>query len=174
MRKGLSGHVYAIQPVGMDVVKVGTTTDPVGRTAQLAAFSPVPLVFRHLLMVDTKRCGQTWEADILGWSAFSGGYGEWRSDLALIDELFACIAPAVCVKDQYEIKRSRARPGVRMSPDALQDQMDFVTYLDLYEGWDHDALRKVGLAGYTQKPSAKTYDLVRAELAQMPRFAGAA
>ena len=158
MNKGGPGYVYAIQPVGMDVVKIGTTTTPKTRAWALSAYSPVPLVFRHLLQVETKRVGCVFEADLLGWSDASTGWGEWRNDLALIDDLFACIAPAVCVRDDFKIERGQIKSGSRLSPDDLYGRADVAAYRDLAPGhhWNIDAA-----IGLTNQPTTKHYSAAR-------------
>lgn len=158
------GFVYAIQPIGMDCVKIGTTNNPTQRALSLAAYSPVPLVFRHLLQVETKRVGCVFEADILGWSMFATGWGEWRTDLDLVDDLFACVAPAVCVRDEYTIQRGKTKGGARLHPDETHGRADVAVYMDMARGNEWDARSAIGLHN---QPTECTVARAREKLAHL-------
>lgn len=98
------GYVYAMQPEGMDIVKIGATISPESRLNQMRLYSPQPMVFRHLLRVRSSRHAHIHENQILAWSHPSSHHGEWRTDLDLIDSLFECVSPAADAKAEFEIK----------------------------------------------------------------------
>ncbi len=103
------GFVYAIQPEGMDLVKIGHTSDPAGRAQVIASFSPVPMVFRHLLQVSSHDVSKVFEAMVLGLTQNVASHGEWRRDLDFVDDCFGCIAPAVDRLGDFQITKKLPR-----------------------------------------------------------------
>jgi hypothetical protein len=87
----MTGFVYALQPI--------------------AAYSPVPMVFRHLLEVESPWLAKIHEAHVLSWSISEGAFGEWRDDLALVDMLFEEICPAVDRSGDFAIPAVRLKTG---------------------------------------------------------------
>lgn len=139
-----SGFVYAIEPVGLGVVKVGCTSNPSQRAESLAAFSPVKMVFRHLLDVGNWGRAKVWESEILAWSRGSISHGEWRSDLELIDQLFAFIAPAADVSDRHAIKRKPAGFRTPRTSDQRDFLLEVADFEDVFEGTTFEAAPVIG------------------------------
>lgn len=98
--KPSTGYLYVIQAEGLDIVKIGSTRDPVKRGDQIAASSPVKMTFRTLLDLGSVSRARIWEAHVLSWSYRAASHGEWRTDPALVDDLVSSISPAVdCLND---------------------------------------------------------------------------
>lgn len=127
------GYVYAMQPAGMSIVKIGSTNQPLVRIESLASFSPVPVRFRHLLQVSCARSARVFEAAALGWTNACAAHGEWRDDLALVDDAFGCIAPAVDVVDDFPMIQRHPRKRRVVSDDRLADLLAVVEALGLLE-----------------------------------------
>lgn len=152
----IGGFIYALQPVGMSVVKIGCTQDPIARAGQIASFSPSPMVFRHLLDVGGMNIARTFEQDILGWSCHSAGHAEWRSDLTLIDDLFAAVAPAVDVLDQFEIPVKKTNRGSRLHSDEMECRMILAAYYDRCPSGMSEARQAIGLRHFAAVASKAT------------------
>ena len=84
----MTHYVYAIQPIGMDIVKIGYTRNIDARTKQLASFSPVQMQMRHLRVFTSENEARATEKRILSTIVNCGGHGEWRNDLTAIDDVF--------------------------------------------------------------------------------------
>lgn len=127
------GFVYAVQPVGMSIVKIGSTNQPKARIEALASFSPVTVTFRHLLQVSCARVARIQEAALLGWTNSCAMHGEWRGDLELVDDCFACIAPAVDVAEDYQMITRRPKIHRVLSDSRIEDLLAFGEAVELLE-----------------------------------------
>ena len=157
--------VYAIQPVGLETVKVGFTDNLARRAAQLVSFSPMPLVWRRVIEVFGRPAAKTWERNILAWATAGHSYGEWRTDLAAVDDLMTEIAPAVDVTtDAPAIQSSRRTTGHRLSPSEVDDRIEYLLFLQEFGGRAWAASRQTGIP--QTEPAgpvpARTMQIIRA------------
>lgn len=169
------GFVYALQPQGLDLVKIGCTQDPRFRAETLASFSPMPMRFRCVLQVSCFQVAKIFEALLLNLTADVASHGEWRENLPFVDDCFGCIAPAVDVTESYEITLRRPSRRASMSFEKADDLVAVAEAVNLMaldlraeHGWNASgAARKLlGLNCYTSIVSKKTADKARAELAR--------
>lgn len=152
----MRGYVYALEAVGLEVCKIGATRAPAKRLPAIAAYSPTPVRFRHLLQVTDSDAAHTHESNILAWSKSEMTFGEWRGNLPLIDQLFSEITPSVCLRDEYPIPRTRSRGRAIRDPEvmgflaeyaAVKDAWgDYIYKLDDLLGSTEHSLRSLRLA----------------------------
>lgn len=76
----MTGYVYAIQPEGMSLLKIGATTNPKQRATMLSAFTPMRLRFVRLIRVASKNHALIWEQQVLARTMKYASHGEWRFD----------------------------------------------------------------------------------------------
>ena len=129
-RRDVPVFIYAIQPVGIDRVKVGLTDNLERRITHFSSMSPVPLEWRRVLMVFGRGAAHVWERNVLAWAP--GGYAEWRDDIGAVDDLMAEIAPAVDVTAEAPvIMLPRRGVGAGLSPSELDAAVAEAARLDL-------------------------------------------
>ena len=164
-KRAVPVYVYAIQPVGIERVKVGITDNLERRALQLLSFSPVPLVWRRVLMVFGRGTAHVWEKTILGWSTVGGGFGEWRNDIDLVDSLMSEIAPAIdCTDEAPEIASDRMSRTALIYPDQVQARIEYASFIDEFDGWHFQAHDAIGISSspLSGEISQPTLDKIRA------------
>lgn len=169
------GFVYALQPQGLDLVKIGCTHDPVGRAEQLGSFSPMPMAFRCVMQVSCFEAAQVFEGLILHLTSDVATHGEWRGNLPFVDDCMRCIAPAVDVTGDYGIVLRRPARRKAMTFDRADDLIavaEAIAHLtdelapDLRWNAKSEARRRLGISCYTSVINKKVTDLARLELAK--------
>lgn len=106
------GFVYCVRFIGTGKVKIGTTSDPVGRMRALRSFSPHEVEWAHLLWVGTQGEGAVWEHEVMAHLSDWAEHGEWFSDGPQVADAFGLIAPALDVAIDFpapEFRKPRHR-----------------------------------------------------------------
>jgi hypothetical protein len=174
------GYVYAIQPVGLDLVKIGCTSDPASRAESIASFSPLPMTFRHLLRVSCFGAAKAYEAYVLGATHSVASHGEWRHSLEFVDDCFGCIAPAVDATADFSIKHRKGskRNGMTLErADGLAAVAEAIARIAsekkglAYWEAEMEARKQVGLGGYVSRIGDKSIGLAREYLSANPEAA---
>lgn len=137
------GFVYAMQPEGMNICKVGATTDPQQRAKSIVSHSPSPVRFRHLVRVKSKRHALLWERWVFG-QKLNRSHGEWVYVDDALDMAFEEIAPALCMTDAFDMPTVRARAPKPLSEEFMEFAQEYYDLLDAFDGYEFEANKAMG------------------------------
>lgn len=153
----MTGYLYAVEALGLGLIKLGSTGHPSTRFPSLRNISPVELVIRRVLDCGSVALARLKERELLDMASGSQSHGEWFRAGAVLDDMLDAVAPAVDVTSDF-IGLSRPTLGPRrnrLEPGHL-DLLSAYHECQLHDAARHELQRRGVERWHTEPPSRLT------------------